>query len=177
MRRKTAHLCWMLGFFLGGGCLCQDALPRAIYAPCPKCLCCVCLAGLRPVVQPEEDAQQTQAHPQSQPAHGRVPAVPQEVHPQRLPQSPHGERARGNGGLEAAGRLIFAALHVYVTPVAFSDRSITCTVQLWPVSTDKDVEMHFFFFFSFYLRIIVALLSHLCPRHASPYRNCNKAHL
>lgn len=28
--------------------------------------------------------------------------MPQEVHPQRLPQSPHGERARGNGELEAA---------------------------------------------------------------------------
>lgn len=67
---------------------------------------CVCSSGVRPVVQLEEDAQQAQAHAQPQPAHGRVPAVPQEVHQERLPQSAHGERARGDGELETLRLLL-----------------------------------------------------------------------
>lgn len=64
--------------------------------------------------------------------------MPQEVHPQRLPQSAHGERARGNGGLEARERC----------PTwpsgAFHGQSVTLAVRLWPVSEHKDVYMHFF---------------------------------
>lgn len=56
--------------------------------------------GLRPFIQLEEDAQQAQADAQPQPTDGRVPAVPQEVHQERLPQSPYGECPWGNGELE-----------------------------------------------------------------------------
>ncbi|XP_061635367.1 PR domain zinc finger protein 5 isoform X5 [Phyllopteryx taeniolatus] len=56
---------------------------------------------VRPFLQPEEDAESPQADAQPQPAHGRVPAVPQEVHAQRLPQSAHGERPRRDGRIDA----------------------------------------------------------------------------
>lgn len=59
---------------------------------------------MRPVLQPEEDAESPQADAQPQPAHGRVPALPQEVHAQRLPQSAHGERPRRDGWID--GRIV-----------------------------------------------------------------------
>lgn len=71
---------------VSGGKACPDRVSRV-------------LEGVWPVVQPEEDAQQAQADAQPQPAHGGVPAVPQEVHQERLPQSAHGERPRGDGKL------------------------------------------------------------------------------
>lgn len=48
----SAIAAWGWGMGDGGG-------TRALYVSCPKCLFSVPLAGLRPVVQPEEDAQQT----------------------------------------------------------------------------------------------------------------------
>lgn len=76
--------------------------------------------GVWPVIQLEEDAQQTQAHTQPQPAHGRVSAMPQEIHQERLPQSPHGERPRRNGELETTvdaltqqGSVIYCSFVLY----------------------------------------------------------------
>ena len=57
---------------------------------------------MRPVLQSEEDVDQAQAHPQPQQAHGRVPALPQEVHQKRLPQGAHGERPRRDRRLAIA---------------------------------------------------------------------------
>lgn len=82
---------------------------------------------MRPVVQPEEDAQQAQTDPQPQPAHGRVPAVPQEVHQERLPQSAHGERPRGNGELEAAA--VPRASCTHCTPRPKSRPGVLFTAQ------------------------------------------------
>lgn len=119
------------------------------------CLCLVLAAsGLRSVLQPEEDADPTQADSQPQPPHGRVPALPQEVYKKWLPQSAHGKCPWRNWQLNMAS-------------VRWVDPKwciCTCTnsrLSTWPISTVRRNNCKAF----------TCYFSHFCWKYASRKKN------